>query len=671
MASSAFVVAARGVSHKSVAMDGIEVYSPEILWHGGGNEAGKPDPVFAVDFHPTGVLATAGIDENVPPKGSVRLWKVDSSSMKNVKDNFLLDLSDHQTAVNVCRFSPNGLMLASASDRQIVVYSAKSPSDWEKMSDVRDLERTWLRPSLDEIRDLQWSPDSLFIIAGSIDNKAEILRVETRDSLLIHGHKNYVSCISTLSKTMRGLPIFDSPSMELCITTSLTYSIFIFCFKVQGVAWDPLNTMVVTQSADRSVKMHKLKYKQGAMAKLAPRGHSIAKMHLGYDVPEGSEAPTLSAADFGMNNDNTEGNSKYKSSVPKSKNLYADSTVPSFFRRPCFSPDGNILITPTGIHRSISHPLDDTKASGTSESNARNPALSNSFCTHIYSRDHLVSPIVSLIGLEDPSVSVRCSPILYKLVKSEESEANPSSVIKGDYRMIFAVVTVSAVYIYDTQHPHPLARLGGLHHACINDVAWCSDGKMLVICSSDGYLSFVRFAENSLGDELEISQVPVSVKTALPCLYNFTPLPSVKVEPPPKVVSPGNKESKSNEANTDYMASENVMLSPVLAISSAIESSKEIAEKFSVSKRKRITPNLAGLAGSVSNSSNLSESNNDGSRSCESILNAISSSPSASGVAPFAPPSNDAIQKKKKRITPTIVLASNDENSGNMIPNHL
>ena len=171
------------------------MHSPEILWHGGGNEAGKPDPVFAVDFHPRGVLATAGIDENVPPKGSVRLWKVDSSTVKSVEDNFLLDLSDHQTAVNVCRFSPNGLMLASASDRQIVVYSVKSASEWGSLKDVgvRGLERTWLRPSLDEIRDLQWSPDSTFIIAGSIDNKAEIMRVETRDSLLLHGHKNYVS----------------------------------------------------------------------------------------------------------------------------------------------------------------------------------------------------------------------------------------------------------------------------------------------------------------------------------------------------------------------------------------------------------------------------------------------------------------------------------------------
>ncbi len=47
--------------------------TPELLWHGGGNENGKPDPVFAVDISPNDVLATAGIDASVPPKGSVRV----------------------------------------------------------------------------------------------------------------------------------------------------------------------------------------------------------------------------------------------------------------------------------------------------------------------------------------------------------------------------------------------------------------------------------------------------------------------------------------------------------------------------------------------------------------------------------------------------------------------
>ena len=51
----------------------VTVATPELLWHGGGNENGKPDPVYSVDLHPLGVLATAGIDANIPPKGSVRV----------------------------------------------------------------------------------------------------------------------------------------------------------------------------------------------------------------------------------------------------------------------------------------------------------------------------------------------------------------------------------------------------------------------------------------------------------------------------------------------------------------------------------------------------------------------------------------------------------------------
>jgi hypothetical protein len=51
----------------------LRVSTPEILWHGGGNENGKPDPVYAVDFHPAGILVTAGIDANLPPKGCARV----------------------------------------------------------------------------------------------------------------------------------------------------------------------------------------------------------------------------------------------------------------------------------------------------------------------------------------------------------------------------------------------------------------------------------------------------------------------------------------------------------------------------------------------------------------------------------------------------------------------
>lgn len=88
------------------------------------------------------------------------------------------------------------------------------------------------------------------------------------------------------------------------------------------------------------------------------------------------------------------------------------------------------------------------------------------------------------------------------------------------------MVTISTIFVYDTQHPHPLARISGCHLATINDATWSPDGNMLVVCSSDGYLSFVRFPAGSLGEPLPITEVPEVVKRSLPCLYDYFPAQS-------------------------------------------------------------------------------------------------------------------------------------------------
>ncbi len=74
------------------------VSTPEVLWHGGGNENGKADPVYSVDFHPDdNVLCTSGIDASVPPKGSVRvrslLTHLPHSILYNVFSAFVTDLA--------------------------------------------------------------------------------------------------------------------------------------------------------------------------------------------------------------------------------------------------------------------------------------------------------------------------------------------------------------------------------------------------------------------------------------------------------------------------------------------------------------------------------------------------------------------------------------------------
>jgi chromatin assembly factor 1 subunit B len=169
-------------------------------------------------------------------------------------------------------------------------------------------------------------------------------------------------------------------------------------------------------------------------------------------------------------------------------------------RRVTWSPDGSLVIAPTGIYRPPATVTAKTSAGG---------ASANSYCTHLFSRSNLSSPCVSLVGLEEPSVAVRCCPRPYKLV-SHPSSTSVASMIPGPYRFVFAVVTLGSVFVYDTQHAHPIAKFSGLHYAPINDVAWSADGRVLAACSSDGYLSFFRFEEGALG---------TSTTTALPLSF--------------------------------------------------------------------------------------------------------------------------------------------------------
>jgi len=98
-----------------------------------------------------------------------------------------------------------------------------------------------------------------------------------------------------------------------------------------------------------------------------------------------------------------------------------------------FTPDGLLLIAPTGIHRPAVDKASSSSSAGSSADKAahRGAAGAKSFCTHIFSRNALTTPCASLVGLEDPSVAVRCCPRLYKLLPSP---SGAEAFIHGDYR---------------------------------------------------------------------------------------------------------------------------------------------------------------------------------------------------------------------------------------------
>merc|ERR1711871_197324 len=438
-----------------------------------------------IDMVQNNCIVTAGVNESTPPIGCVRLWSIPSvkagdGSRDNDTPKFLAELADHLGPVNTTRFSPCGRYLATASDRQIIIYKAESKDTWGELGEKKDtwgnvigvksLERLRFQPSLTEIYDLRWSPDSSHIVAGALDNKAEIIRLSSRHATSLTGHTNYV----------------------------------------QGVAWDPCNKMVVTQSSDRTCRVHSIKY-SGPRANINTCGNSVIKkiISIGVGVDENvdnqaqngdgevstealNEAPTTPAPIKPTAMKATVDNRD------KGRNLFADSTVPCFFRRPTFTPDGQLFIAPTGVYKhteDIIKQLDPTVE-----------VSPKSFCTHIFSRNQMTAPIASLTGLEDPSVAVKCNPVLYKMKDYDGDIQTP--MVPGKYRVVFAVTTTNGVYIYDTQHHYPIAKIAGIHYACVNDACWSEDGQMLAVCSSDGYVSFARFPGNILGEPVDPVDIP-------------------------------------------------------------------------------------------------------------------------------------------------------------------
>ncbi|KAH8275528.1 hypothetical protein KR026_009672 [Drosophila bipectinata] len=198
---------------------------PEISWH-------NRDPVLSVDIQQNGQglrdpticrLASGGTDAHV------LIWYVNRAKDdggEGVDLELAVDLSRHQRAVNTVRWSPNGELLASGDDES-VVFIWKQKADHEVINIVdedgqsdQDKE-VWttlkvLRGHREDIYDLSWSPNSLFLVTGSVDNTAMMWDVYKGKSLaILDDHKGYV----------------------------------------QGVAWDPCNQYIATMSTDRQMRI--------------------------------------------------------------------------------------------------------------------------------------------------------------------------------------------------------------------------------------------------------------------------------------------------------------------------------------------------------------------------------------------------------------------------------
>lgn len=133
-----------------------------------------------------------------------------------------------------------------------------------------------LRGHMEDVYDLSWSPNSMFLISGSVDNTAMVWDINKGKSMHIYSdHKGFV----------------------------------------QGVAWDPKNQYLATLSTDRYFRVFDLHTK-----KVLTRNNKCV-------LPVSKDSPLHG----------------------KTVRLYHDDTLQTFFRRLSFSPDGNLIVTPSGV----------------------------------------------------------------------------------------------------------------------------------------------------------------------------------------------------------------------------------------------------------------------------------------------------------------------------------
>ncbi|XP_065369574.1 chromatin assembly factor 1 subunit B [Calliphora vicina] len=201
---------------------------PEISWH-------NRDPVLSVDIQPKSNassnyyrLASGGTDAHV------LIWymkSISSGEHGDIELDLAADLTRHQRAVNVVKWSPNGELLASGDDESVVfIWKQKSDSEPLNILDSTNEQdkEVWitlkvLRGHMEDIYDLSWAPNSLYLVTGSVDNSAMVWDVQKGKSMsILNDHKGFV----------------------------------------QGVAWDPKNQYIATLSTDRYLRIFDIQSKK-------------------------------------------------------------------------------------------------------------------------------------------------------------------------------------------------------------------------------------------------------------------------------------------------------------------------------------------------------------------------------------------------------------------------
>ncbi len=421
-----------------------------INWHKGY--------IMSCDFG-VGRFVTSGLDNRA------RVWRISYNDNPTAEHKFTVTqvsvLTLHHHAVNSVRFSPDGQQLATCSDDQKVrLWQLKAtkvdtmPEDFGDDAEEQISEH-WeaLGPPLhrniqqNELVDMTWAPDGHQLLCTSYNNTITMFRLNGQ---------------TTASKSMS----YNHHSSHC-----------------QGVAWDPVGRLVVTQGDDAAVKVYIARPN-------ARTGYCDLKLHATIKkatVAQMLSAPADIAAINAMFPDNDVPQPVYRSQL---HHLV-------FFRRPAWTPDGAFVVTVTGQYPTIK----------------TDPETNQDFvawcdCAVVYSRQALeqikkptkTNPAgppprpTAILPFGETVVAAQAHPGLFA---SDEPEF--------DHFAIIAVASLKSIVIYRSDTWKPVSVVQNAHFTPITDLAWRRDAgsHLLAVTSTDGFVTFVRFEELELGTPVD------------------------------------------------------------------------------------------------------------------------------------------------------------------------